>query len=140
MRRQTNGGEENDSSDNPPQRLKREFSTRSRDSAASYTRRLFPCHTIFSGSMFRALPGADFLQRRLPRDWTTGVAMLNRFLFLAAALLTAAVVFPVGTFAQNYPKITSADGWAAPVWEYPPITAQNRKPAPRRDLSGMWGP
>ena len=66
--------------------------------------------------------------------------MLNRFLFLAAALLTAAVVFPVGTFAQNYPKITSADGWPAPVWEYPPITAQNRKPAPRRDLSGMWGP
>lgn len=66
--------------------------------------------------------------------------MLNRCLFLAAALLTAAVVFPVGTFAQNYPKITSADGWAAPVWEYPPITAQNRKPAPRRDLSGMWGP
>jgi hypothetical protein len=66
--------------------------------------------------------------------------MLNRVVVLTAALLTAAIVFPAGTFAQNYPKIVSADGWASPVWEYPPITDQNRKPAPRRDLSGMWGP
>jgi hypothetical protein len=66
--------------------------------------------------------------------------MLNRVVVLMAALLTAAIVFPAGTFAQNYPKIASADGWASPVWEYPPITDQNRKPAPRRDLSGMWGP
>jgi hypothetical protein len=66
--------------------------------------------------------------------------MFTRFLFLAATLLTAAVVFPVGTSAQNYPKISSADGWPVPVWEYPPITDQNRKPAPRRDLTGMWGP
>jgi hypothetical protein len=66
--------------------------------------------------------------------------MLNRFLILTAVLLTAAVVFPAGTSAQNYPKLTSADGWPAPVWDYPPITDQNRKPAPRRDLTGMWGP
>ena len=66
--------------------------------------------------------------------------MLNRFLVLTAALLTAAVVFPAGTFAQNYPKIASQDGWPVPSWEYPPITDQNRKPAPRRDLTGMWGP
>jgi len=66
--------------------------------------------------------------------------MLNRFLVLTAVLLTAAVVFPAGTSAQNYPKVASPDGWPVPVWEYPPITDQNRKPAPRRDLTGMWGP
>ena len=58
--------------------------------------------------------------------------MLNRFLFLAAALLTAAVVFPVGTFAQNYPKITSADGWPAPVWDtrqLPPRTGSRLRGA-----------
>jgi hypothetical protein len=66
--------------------------------------------------------------------------MPNRFLIRAAALLTAAVIVPTGTFAQSPPKVASADGWPAPVWDYPPITAENRKPAPRRDLSGMWGP
>ena len=66
--------------------------------------------------------------------------MLNRLLVLTVGLLMAAVAFPVGTSAQNYPRITSADGWPTPVWEYPAITPQNRKPAPRRDLSGMWGP
>ena len=66
--------------------------------------------------------------------------MLNRSLVLTIALLTAAVIFPAGTSAQNYPKISAPDGWPVPSWEYPPITDQNRKPAPRRDLTGMWGP
>jgi hypothetical protein len=90
--------------------------------------------------MFRALRSVDFHRADFPEDWTTGVAMLTRFLALTAALLTAALVFPAGTSAQNYPKISSPDGWPVPVWEYPPITDQNRKPAPRRDLTGMWGP
>jgi hypothetical protein len=55
-------------------------------------------------------------------------------------LLVAALAVPAGVLAQNYPRISSADGWAQPVWEYPKITDQNRKPAPKRDLSGMWGP
>jgi hypothetical protein len=48
--------------------------------------------------------------------------MLNRLLVLAIGLVAAALVFPVGTFAQNHPKIESADGWVAPFWEYPRIT------------------
>jgi hypothetical protein len=66
--------------------------------------------------------------------------MLKRVVILTAVLVTMAMVLPVGTFAQNYPKVSSPDGWPSPVWEYPPITDQNRKPAPRRDLTGMWGP
>ena len=40
------------------------------------------------------------------------------------------------TTAQN----RSPDGWLTPDWNKPPITAANRKPAPRRSLAGMWGP
>jgi hypothetical protein len=66
--------------------------------------------------------------------------MLNRFLVLTLGLLMTALAFSVTTFAQNYPRVTSADGWPAPAWDYPAITPQNRKPAPPRDLTGMWGP
>lgn len=66
--------------------------------------------------------------------------MLNRFLVVTAGLLMAALAFPFGTSAQNYPRTSSPDGWPQPVWIYPPITDQNRKPAPRRDLTGTWGP
>src|SRR5689334_9500451 len=31
-------------------------------------------------------------------------------------------------------------GWRSPDWNKPPITAANRKPAPRRSLTGMWAP
>ena len=40
------------------------------------------------------------------------------------------------TTAQN----GSPGGWLTPDWNKPPITAANRKPAPRRSLAGMWGP
>jgi hypothetical protein len=66
--------------------------------------------------------------------------MHTRVVVLTAVLVTLALVLPVGMFAQNYPNISSPDGWPVPVWSYPPITDQNRKPAPRRDLTGMWGP
>ncbi|HET9269094.1 MAG TPA: hypothetical protein VFO31_13060 [Vicinamibacterales bacterium] len=66
--------------------------------------------------------------------------MLNRLLLLTIVVLMTALLFPVGTAAQNYPKVSSPDGWPAPSWEYPPLNAQNRKPAPARDLTGMWGP
>ena len=55
-------------------------------------------------------------------------------------LVTLAVAFPAGMFAQNYAKGSSPDGWFEPVWAQPTITDQNRKPAPRRDLTGMWAP
>src|SRR5205814_5541983 len=67
-------------------------------------------------------------------------AMLNRLLVLAVVLLMVALALPVRTLAQNYPQTKSADGWPAPEWKYPPITDQNRKAAPKHDLSGMWGP
>ena len=38
--------------------------------------------------------------------------------------------------AQN----PSPGGWRTPEWNKPPVTAANRKPAPRRSLTGMWGP
>jgi hypothetical protein len=62
---------------------------------------------------------------------------------LIGLLVAAAIGYQVGTSAQtaaNWPKITSPDGWPAPSWEYTPITNANRKPAPKRDLTGMWGP
>ena len=65
--------------------------------------------------------------------------MLKRIVVSTAVLVTLAMVLPAA-FAQNYPSVTSPDGWPVPVWNYPPITDQNRKPAPRRDLTGMWGP
>ena len=80
--------------------------------------------------MFRALLGADF-QRKLN---------VNRSSVLAIGLLLTALSLPAGTFAQNSTPGKSADGWPQPVWNKPPITPQNRKPAPRHDLTGMWGP
>ncbi len=66
--------------------------------------------------------------------------MRNRLWVLAVGLSSAALAIPVGTLAQNFPQLKSADGWPAPDWKYPPITDKNRKPAPKRDLTGMWGP
>src|ERR1051325_8291130 len=37
-------------------------------------------------------------------------------------------------------QVPSPGGWRAPDWNKPPITAANRKPAPRRNLTGMWAP
>src|SRR5215210_2983433 len=67
-------------------------------------------------------------------------ATLNASLVLIVGLLIALWIFPVRSLAQNYPQTKSADGWPAPEWKYPPITDKNRKPAPKRDLTGMWGP
>src|SRR4030095_16442722 len=51
-------------------------------------------------------------------------------------VLVAAIVLPVDSFAQT----NAPDGWLNPDWNKPAITAANRKPAPRRSLTGMWGP
>jgi hypothetical protein len=51
-------------------------------------------------------------------------------------ILVVALVLPGEAFAQT----NAPDGWLNPVWNKPPITNANRKPAPRRSLVGMWGP
>ena len=62
--------------------------------------------------------------------------MLNSILVLMVGIFIAALGFPVATFAQN----SSPGGWLSPDWEKPPITDESRKPAPRRNLAGMWHP
>ena len=54
---------------------------------------------------------------------------------------------PVGVLALTALSLAQAPlqnpapgGWRAPDWNKPPITAANRKPAPRRSLTGMWAP
>lgn len=66
--------------------------------------------------------------------------MRDRFLLLAVGLLIAPLAVPVGIFAQNYAHGQSADGWPQPVWDQPPVTSRNSKPARRHDLTRMWGP
>ena len=68
--------------------------------------------------------------------------MQKRLLFWMAIPMIAAVPFCVGMFAQNAPSTTQSNTkatWPQPVWNKPPIAPQNRKPAPKRDLTGMWG-
>jgi hypothetical protein len=56
-------------------------------------------------------------------------------------------LIPVGVLALTALSVAQAPlqnpapgGWRAPDWNKPPITAANRKPAPRRSLTGMWAP
>ena len=51
-------------------------------------------------------------------------------------ILVVAIVFAGDGFAQT----GSPDGWLNPDWNKPAITGANRKPAPRRSLTGMWAP
>ena len=61
--------------------------------------------------------------------------MLNRFLVLMVFLLGAALLFSTNPLAQNKPVKTT---WPEVDWRKPPITAQNRKPAPRHNIAGSW--
>ena len=53
-----------------------------------------------------------------------------------AGVFVATLSLPGDTFGQS----SAPGGWLDPVWEKPPVTAANRKPAPRRSLAGTWGP
>jgi hypothetical protein len=53
-----------------------------------------------------------------------------------AGLFIAALACPAHSSAQS----VAGGGWLTPVWDKPPITDANRKPAPRRSLAGTWGP
>jgi hypothetical protein len=57
--------------------------------------------------------------------------MLPGVLFVLVGLCVA-----VETSAQN----SSPGGWLNPQWDKPRITDANRKPAPRRNIAGTWGP
>ena len=64
-----------------------------------------------------------------------------RHLSLVAGVVLATTLH-VGTHAQAPSTASGASpgGWLNPQWNKPPITDATRKPAPRRNLSGMWGP
>ena len=66
--------------------------------------------------------------------------MRNSIWVLTISLVVAAWAFPVGTFAQNFPQTKSPGGWMTPNYSPPPITDANRKPAPKRSLTGTWIP
>ena len=57
-------------------------------------------------------------------------------LVLVPAAVAASIALAQAPPAQN----GAPGGWLTPVWNKPPITAANRKPAPKRSLTGMWGP
>jgi hypothetical protein len=61
--------------------------------------------------------------------------MQNRLLVLLIGLSGVWLVFPITPFAQN----SSTPTWPEPVPSRPGIAQQDKKPAPRRSLVGMWG-
>jgi hypothetical protein len=61
--------------------------------------------------------------------------MLHRFSVLKAGLLGVALFVPASLMAQDRPAPT----WPGPVPNRPPVAEKDKKPAPRRTISGMWG-
>ena len=64
--------------------------------------------------------------------------MRKRLVFLAIVPLMAALAFQIAVSAQNEQNASKAT-WPDPVWNKAPIPPANRKPAPKRNLTGMWG-
>jgi hypothetical protein len=62
--------------------------------------------------------------------------MPARIWVLIVGLSVAVLAAAAHTLAQS----TSPGGWLTPQWGRPLVTAANRKPAPRRSLTGMWAP
>ena len=62
--------------------------------------------------------------------------MRNAILVVSAGLFVAVLAVPLDSFAQA----SSPGGWLIPDWNKAPVTDANRKPAPRRNLEGTWGP
>lgn len=63
--------------------------------------------------------------------------MRNRLALVLFACSTA-VFATAGAFGQIPPQSTKQT-WPDPVWNKPPIPPAQRKPAPKRNLTGMWG-
>jgi hypothetical protein len=64
--------------------------------------------------------------------------MRKRRVFLAIVPLMAVLAFQIAASAQNAQNAPKAT-WPDPVWDKPPIAPANRTPAPKRNLTGMWG-
>ena len=62
--------------------------------------------------------------------------MPNSICVFALGLLAVAWGLSADTLAQS----TAPGGWRTPNYSPPPITDANRKPAPRRSLTGTWIP
>jgi hypothetical protein len=62
--------------------------------------------------------------------------MLARICVLIVGPSIAVLALAVHTLAQS----ASPGGWLTPQWGRPLVTAANRKPAPRRNLTGTWAP
>ena len=62
--------------------------------------------------------------------------MPARIWVLIVGLSVAVLAVAAHTLAQG----ASPGGWLTPQWGRPLVTAANRKPAPRRNLVGMWAP
>ena len=62
--------------------------------------------------------------------------MPARIWVLIISLSVAVLAAAAHTVAQS----ASPGGWLTPQWGRPLVTAANRKPAPRRNLVGMWAP
>ena len=62
--------------------------------------------------------------------------MSKPILVSMVGVFVASLSVPAASVAQN----NSPGGWLNPDWDKRPITAQTRKPAPRRSLVGTWGP
>jgi hypothetical protein len=61
--------------------------------------------------------------------------MLSRFRVVMVGLLGAALVLPVGASAQDSAPLA----WPDPVPNRQPVAEADKRPAPQRDLTGMWG-
>ena len=61
--------------------------------------------------------------------------MLNRSLLVIVGPLGVALFLSVNLFAQN----SSTQTWPDPVVLRPPVAEEDKKPALRRSLAGMWG-
>ena len=62
--------------------------------------------------------------------------MPNSTWVVTVGLVVAACGLPADTLAQR----NAPGGWLAPNYSPPPVTDANRKPAPRRSLTGTWIP
>jgi hypothetical protein len=65
--------------------------------------------------------------------------MQNRFLVLVIVSFLAALAFQMVILAQNPVQNSARATWPDPKWDVPPIPPAQRKPAPKRNLTGMWG-
>jgi hypothetical protein len=64
--------------------------------------------------------------------------MRNRSWYFVFVPLIGVLAFLVATSAQNAQTNTAAT-WPDPKWNLPPIAPKDSKPAPKRNLTGMWG-